>query len=143
MLRHFVFGNSFLSWVQVLYGNANGLVKVNGQLTLSFPLTRPIRQGCLPSFFLLTSVAEPLATLINSNTDTHCTPETGEDCPVRRRSLLVRNMESLRVALSDVSVSCRASCATVHLFLYLGLGAAESMQRCWKETLGKISPCGG
>ena len=40
------FGDNFLSYIKLLYNNAQSLVKINSSLTSPFPFEKGIRQGC-------------------------------------------------------------------------------------------------
>uniref|UniRef100_A0A3B4ALQ4 Reverse transcriptase domain-containing protein n=1 Tax=Periophthalmus magnuspinnatus TaxID=409849 RepID=A0A3B4ALQ4_9GOBI len=72
VLRQFGFGDTFISWIQLLYQNARSRVKCNGSLTDTFPLSRSVRQGCPLSSLLYSIVAEPLAALIKKNPHGNC-----------------------------------------------------------------------
>ena len=61
------FGESFRSWVQLLYNNANSAVLVNGFVSEAFPVSRGVRQGCPLSPLLYVLVAETLACAIRKD----------------------------------------------------------------------------
>ena len=60
-LQCFNFGEHFIKWIQLLYGNISSCVSNIGYLSNYFSLTRGIRQGCPLSAFLFILVAEVLA----------------------------------------------------------------------------------
>ena len=84
-MRAMGFGARFISYLQILYGGAESLVKVCGSLTVPFSFEKGIRQGCPLSGLLYTIAIEPL--LNNFRTKlTHTSfhlPSTGFSC--RRR----------------------------------------------------------
>ena len=62
-----VFGQSFVGWVDLFYNNVSSCVNVNGYISNSFKLSRGVRQGCPLSPLLYVLVAEVLACNIRSN----------------------------------------------------------------------------
>ncbi|KAI4872000.1 hypothetical protein NFI96_008836 [Prochilodus magdalenae] len=62
-MRHFGFGEVFMSWVRLLYTDASCLIKVGGGLSLPVPVRRGIRQGCPLSGQLYAIAVEPLLSL--------------------------------------------------------------------------------
>ena len=67
VLKAFGFGDSFISWVEVLYNNIESRVLVNGHLSSSFPVTRSLRQGCPLSPLLYVLCVEPFAARLRSD----------------------------------------------------------------------------
>ncbi|KAI4881111.1 hypothetical protein NFI96_017176, partial [Prochilodus magdalenae] len=65
-MRHFGFGEGFLSWVRLLYTDASCLIKVGGGLSLPVPVRRGIRQGCPLSGQLYAIAVEPLLCLLRT-----------------------------------------------------------------------------
>ena len=59
-LRAIGFGDSFISYLQMLYSGAEILVKVCGSMTSPFPFDKKIRQGCPLSGLLYLIAIEPL-----------------------------------------------------------------------------------
>lgn len=64
VLRKFQVGSSFLPWVQLLYAAPKARVRMNGALSVAFPLFRGTRQGCPLSPLLFALALEPLAARI-------------------------------------------------------------------------------
>ena len=60
-LKAFNFGDSFISWVKILYSNIESWVTNNGKSSNFFRLERGIRQGCCLSALLFIVVVELLA----------------------------------------------------------------------------------
>ena len=66
-MEKFGFGNSFISWIKIIYSNASTTINVNGFLTERIPLMSGVRQGCPLSMFLYILVIELLALKLRSN----------------------------------------------------------------------------
>jgi exonuclease III len=66
-LSAFEFGPSFRKWIDILYKDAWGTVKVNNHLTQPFKITRGVRQGCPLSPLLFTIAIEPFANAIRKH----------------------------------------------------------------------------
>ena len=68
-LRHFGFGQKFISWVAIIYqaGEVNSRLLVNGFVSQSFDVTRGIRQGCPLSPLLYVAVTEVLSHFVRTN----------------------------------------------------------------------------
>ena len=61
------FGESFCSWVQLMYHGANSSVIINGFVSDAFPVSRGVRQGCLLPPLLYVLVAETLACAVRAD----------------------------------------------------------------------------
>ena len=66
-LQHFNFGDSFITWVKVIYKNAESCVTNNGWLTQPIEIQRGIRQGCPLSALLFLLIVEILALKIKED----------------------------------------------------------------------------
>ena len=66
-LETFGFGNDFIKWIKVLYGNASTQIRINGYLTNNIPLRRGLRQGCPLSMLLYVIYIELLALQLRKN----------------------------------------------------------------------------
>ena len=66
-LKKFNFGDSFISWVKILYNNIESCVINNGKASNFFKLERGVRQGCCLSALLFIVVAEILAINIRAD----------------------------------------------------------------------------
>lgn len=61
------FGDSFVSWVDMIYSNVRSFVNVYGYLSQPFSLSHGVRQGCPLSPLLYVLVSEILAVNIRAN----------------------------------------------------------------------------
>ena len=66
-LKKFNFGDSFISWVEILYNGIESCVINNGKASNFFKLERGVRQGCCLSALLFIIVAEILAISIRGD----------------------------------------------------------------------------
>lgn len=66
-LSHFGFGQTFISWIKILYKSPKAAVITNGLISPLFNLTRGTRQGCPLSPLLFSIVLEPLAIAVRGN----------------------------------------------------------------------------
>ena len=66
-LKRYGFGNSFISWVKILFHDIKSFVKVNGFETSEFDVQRGVRQGCGLSSLLYVLVSEVLAIELRNN----------------------------------------------------------------------------
>ncbi len=66
-LRHFNFGENFISWVTLLYNNCESCTINNGHSSEWFKPSRGLRQGCPLSPYLFVICAEIFADLIRDN----------------------------------------------------------------------------
>lgn len=66
VLQKFGFGNTFISWIKLLYSSPVCSVQANGVSSPIFPLKRGTRQGCPLSPLLFALVFKPLAIAIHS-----------------------------------------------------------------------------
>ena len=83
-MRAMGFGNRFISYLQVLYSDAESLVKICGSLTTPFSFEKGIRQGCPLSGLLYSIAIEPLLINLRKNLndrDFHI-PTTDFSCAV-------------------------------------------------------------
>uniref|UniRef100_A0AAQ5XLH4 Reverse transcriptase domain-containing protein n=1 Tax=Amphiprion ocellaris TaxID=80972 RepID=A0AAQ5XLH4_AMPOC len=66
-LRRFGFGETFISWVKIIYTNPLCSVLTNGDRSAPFPLQRSVQQGCPLSPALFAIALEPLAVTIREH----------------------------------------------------------------------------
>ena len=66
-IKAFGFGNSFISWLRLLYNDASSCVLVNGFLSPSLNIKRSMRQGCPISALLYVLCMEPVAAGIRND----------------------------------------------------------------------------
>ncbi len=67
VLENFGFGESFISWIKIIYSNASTKLNINGFLTDTIPLKSGVRQGCPLSALLYVMVIELLALQLRAN----------------------------------------------------------------------------
>ena len=67
LLKHFGFGNTFISWIRLLYTSPQACVRTNNDYSDYFPLKRGTRQGCPLSPLLFAIAIEPLAVALRSS----------------------------------------------------------------------------
>ena len=67
VMRKYGFGETFISWIFRLYGNAATRVMINGFLTDKFSILRGVRQGCPLSPLLYVLIIELLAIQLRIN----------------------------------------------------------------------------
>lgn len=70
-LQRFGFGNTFISWVKLLYACPSAMVLTNNHYSELFRLHRGTRQGCPLSPLLFVLAIEPLAIAIRNNPSIH------------------------------------------------------------------------
>jgi hypothetical protein len=61
VISKFGFNDSFKKWVQILYNNVSSSVIVNNHISVPFPYSRGVRQGCSLSPLLFVLCLEPMA----------------------------------------------------------------------------------
>lgn len=66
-LAQFGFGNTFISWIRLLYTSPLASVHTNNDFSDYFPLSRGTRQGCPLSPLLFAIAIEPLAVALRSS----------------------------------------------------------------------------
>lgn len=66
-LRRFGFGDSFISWVKLMYADPVCSILTNGDRSATFPLHRSVQQGCPLSPALFAIALEPLALSIRGH----------------------------------------------------------------------------
>ena len=79
VLKKMGFGDSFCSWVSLLYNGISSSVLVNGFLSEAFSVFRGVRQGCPLSPLLYVLVAESLACAIRADPAIDGFPLPGSD----------------------------------------------------------------
>ena len=80
-MRAMGFGPRFISYLEILYRDAQGLVKVGGSLTSPFSFEKGIRQGCPLSGLLYSIAIEPLINILRQKLSTSCFPLPGSNLP--------------------------------------------------------------
>lgn len=65
-LEAFGFSSDFIAMIEVIYGDIESVLKVNGGLSAPFKVCRGIRQGCSLSGMLYAIAIEPLLNSIRS-----------------------------------------------------------------------------
>ena len=80
-MRAMGFGPRFISYLEILYRDAQGLVKVGGSLTSPFSFEKGIRQGCPLSGLLYSIAIEPLINILRQKLSTSCFTLPGSNLP--------------------------------------------------------------
>ena len=83
-LRAMGFGDTFISYIKLLYNGTESLVKVCGSLTAPFTFDKGIRQGCPLSGLLYSIAIEPFLNKLRKNLNNHSflLPGTDKYCSV-------------------------------------------------------------
>ena len=113
-LKAFNFGETFISWVKILYTDIESCVTNNGKSSEFFNLERGIRQGCCLSALLFIIVVETLAISIRNN----------------------ENIKGITVNDEEFKINQLADDTTLYL------SEVSSFQKAL-ETLEKFSVCSG
>ena len=71
VLKRFNLGDTFISWIKLLYNNPTAQILTNGVLSSRFELFRSTRQGCPLSPILFALAIEPLAESIRTDPTIH------------------------------------------------------------------------
>jgi hypothetical protein len=114
-------GPVFLSMVRQLYTDIYSQILVNGFLTVTFKITRSVRQGCGLSPLLFNIAIEPLILSITQSLLFRGVPIPGSAseeravCFADDLTLLAHNETSVEVALSLFDVYSRASGAEINV----------------------------
>ena len=132
MLSKFNFGNTFISWIKLLYKDIKSSVKINGHLTPFSPITRGVRQGCPISMMFYGIVAESLNNLIKSQPNIK-----GIVINYNFKSLLFQHADDTSITVQDTQ-SVENIFHTVNTFC-LGTGAKVNIEKSEVLCLGKAS----
>ena len=73
-LKQFNFGETFISWIDMVFKNAKTSILTNGFRSSYFKISRSMRQGCPVNPLLFILQAEPLACTIRKNNNIKVTP---------------------------------------------------------------------
>ena len=105
-LKKFNFGNSFITWVEILYNGIESCVINNGKASKFFKLERGIRQGCCLSALLFIIVAEILAISIRADCSIKCIDIMNEVFKISQladnTTLYLSDVESLKKLFSKL-----------------------------------------
>lgn len=120
VVNEFGFGDTFKTWLRIIYSDLWACVSCNGFLTKCFRLTRSIRQGCPLSTQLYSLVAEPLGLAVLSDDQIKGIQigKIGMAGPIYQyaddTTVLVRDVHSVVRTMALVGVYCRGSGARVN-----------------------------
>lgn len=120
LLKAYGFGNGFISWVNLLYNEAECMVKIDGGLSVPIKVKRGIRQGCPLSGQLYSLVIEPLLCKLREQlTGLHIEGSNilnnvklsayADDITV-----IIRNSEDIKIVLENLKCYGRASSAKIN-----------------------------
>ena len=110
VLQKFNFGESFISWMKILYNNPIFKIKNNGWLSKTCSMSRGIRQGCPISAILYIFVAEILALKLKNNAHVK-----GISIPGMYEMKYVQHADDLTLMLND-EMSVEKALQTVNNF---------------------------
>ena len=131
-MRAMGFGARFISYLQIIYGYAESLVKVCSSLTVPFSFEKGIRQGCPLSGLLYTIAIEPLLNNLRSNTRFHL-PSTEFSCAVSAYAddvtIFVTSDSGFKEVEEAYSLFSRASAARLNTQKSQGLWAGSWIGR--------------
>ena len=130
VLNKLNFGNTFISWIKILYNDIKSTVKINGHLTHFFPICRGVRQGCPISMLLYVIVAEPLNILIKNQQNIK-----GININNDFNALLFQHADDTSFTVQDPQ-SVENVFHTVNTFC-LGTGAKVNIEKSEVLCLGK------
>ncbi len=120
LLKAFGFGDGFISWVNLLYNEAECMVKIDGGLSVPIKVKRGIRQGCPLSGQLYSLVIEPLLCKLRERlTGLHIEGSNNlNDVKLSAYAddvtVIIRNSEDIKVVLENLKCYGRASSAKIN-----------------------------
>ena len=82
VLKHFNFGDQFISWIKTIYSCRKSYVINNGFLTDPIDIAKGIFQGCPVSPYLFLLIIETLAISVRQNKDIKGIPVNGSECKI-------------------------------------------------------------
>lgn len=107
VLKKFNFGNDLISWIEILYQNANVVIKNNGYISNKIFLERGLRQGCPISSILFILCVEILAMHIRENKKIRGLLFEETEFKISQYAddtvLLLRDMDSITEALNTIN----------------------------------------
>lgn len=110
VLGKFGFGETFISWVRLLYASPQAMVRTNFTNSDYFRLYRSTRQGCPLSPLLFAIVMEPLSRSLQSHPSIHGIVRYGVEQKVALYA------DDLLLLLSDLSQSVPAALSVLEKF---------------------------
>ena len=119
-LRAMGFGDTFISYIKLLYNGTESLVKVCGSLTAPFTFDKGIRQGCPLSGLLYSIAIEPFLNKLRKNLNNHSflLPGTDKYCSVSAYaddiSIFVTSDTGFKIVEQTYSMFSRASAASLN-----------------------------
>lgn len=134
-MRAMGFGEYFISCIQLLYNDAEGLVKVCGSLTAPFPFQKGIRQGCPLSGFLYSIAIEPFLhkLKVNLSSCSFSLPNTDMNVSVSAYaddiSIFVTEDKGFDIILDTYNTFSKASAACLNYVKSQGLWAGSWSKR--------------
>ncbi len=131
VLQKFNFGESFISWMKILYQNPIFKIKNNGWLSKTCNMSRGIRQGCPISAILYIFAAEVLALKLKCNNQVN-----GIAIPGMYELKYVQHADDLTLMLKD-ELSVSKSLETVHDFCNHA-GSKVNLNKTECILLGKL-----
>ena len=133
-LKAFNFGESFISWIKILYTDIKSCVSNNGYHSKTFNLSRSVRQGCPISALLFIIVAEILAINIRSNKNIRGLNFIRKD--IKEEYKIVQLADDTTLFLADIK-SVSQSVALFHKFETVS-GLTINLEKTEVIPLGKL-----
>ena len=108
VLEKLNFGNDLISWIEILYQNANVVIKNNGYISKKNFLERGLRQGCPISSILFILCVEILAMHIRENNKIKGLLFEETEFKISQyaddTALLLRDLDSITEALNTINI---------------------------------------
>ena len=108
VLEKLNFGNDLISWIEILYQNANVVIKNNGYISKKIFLERGLRQGCPISSILFILCVEILAMHIRENNKIKGLLFEETEFKISQYAddtvLLLRDLDSITEALNTINI---------------------------------------
>ena len=133
-LKAFNFGESFISWIKILYTDIKSCVSNNGYHSETFNLSRSVRQGCPISALLFIIVAEILAINIRSNKNIRGLNFIRKD--IKEEYKIVQLADDTTLFLADIK-SVSQSVALFHKFETVS-GLTINLEKTEVIPLGRL-----
>ncbi|KAG7519086.1 hypothetical protein JOB18_000893 [Solea senegalensis] len=141
----FLLGQTFCSWVKLLYNRPLAAVGINWQTFSYFPLARGTRQGCPLSPLLFAMVIEPLAEAIRNSPDIAgiCAGEKDHKIALYADDILlfVTNQQTSVPVVLEIVNQFNEFSGSHQGFTYLGISITLSLEALYKANFVPLLKC--